>query len=162
VADGQADVTASSEAQPRQNLIDQAGAVADEHLSQSPKAQDNQADDSISLPQSAPPQTVKTQSSAAETVPLSIPQPLEVAPTQVFASPASTQIIASHDEPQLLPSEAAAPELPEALSPVPQRQAFISAIVPLPRPRPVVNAVPTGRPRRHEEARSPIFSLFGH
>jgi hypothetical protein len=85
-----------------------------------------------------------------------------VAPAQVFVSPASTQIIASHDGPQLLPGEAATPELPEALSTAPQRQAFISAIVPLPRPRPVVNAVSSGRSHRREEARSPLLSLFGH
>jgi len=162
VADGQADAAPSPGAQASQNPSDQAGAIPDEQLSQSPKAQDNQADSSISLPQSSPPQTVKTQSSAAET-----PQPLEVAPTQLFVSPASTQIMASHDGPQLLPSEAATPKAPEALSTAPQQQAYNSAIVPLPRPRPVVNAVPSDRPRRRigllgERARNPLFSLFGH
>ena len=171
VADDEADAAPFPGAQPSQNSGDQAEAAADEQLSQSPKAQGNQADGSISLPQSSPPQTVKTQSSAAETVPLSIPQPPEVAPTQVLVSLASTQIMAGHDGPQLLPSEAATPKAPEALPTAPQRQASNSAIVPLPRPRPLVNAVPSDRPRRRigplgEGARSParsaLFSLFGH
>jgi hypothetical protein len=167
----EADAAPFPGAQPSQNPSDRAEAAPDEQLSQSPKAQGNQADGSISLPQSSPPQTVKTQSSATETVPLSIPQPPEVAPTQVLVLPASTQIMAGHDGPQLLPSEAATPKAPEALSTAPQRQASNSAIVPLPRPRPLVNAVPSDRPRRRigplgEEARSParsaLFSLFGH
>jgi hypothetical protein len=160
VADGEVDAAPFPGAQ--QNPSDQAEAAPDEQLSQSPKAQDNQADGSISLPQSSPPQTVKTQFSAAETVPLSIPQPPEVAATQASVLPTSTQIMAGHDGPQLLPSEAATPKVPEALSTAPQRQAFISAIVPLPRPRPVVNAASSDRPRRREGARSPLFSLFGH
>ena len=164
VADGEADAAPFPGAQPSQKPSDQA---PDEQLSQSPKAQGNQSDGSISLPQSSPPQTVKTQSSAAETVPLSTQQPQEVAATQVFVSPASTQIMAVHDGPQLLPSEAATPKAPEVSSTAPQRQASNSAIVPLPRPRPVVNAVQSDRPRRHigplgEGARSPLFSLFGH
>jgi hypothetical protein len=113
---------------------------------------------------------VKTQS-ATNTVPLSIPQPPEVAPTQVFVSAASTQIMAGHDGPQLIPSEAAAPKAPEALSTERQRQASNLAIIPLPRPRPLVNAVPSDRPRRRigplgegtrSPARSPLLSLFGH
>jgi hypothetical protein len=171
VADDEADAAPFPGAQPSQNPSDQAEAAPDEQLSQLPKAQGNQADGSISLPQSSPPQTVKTQSSATETVPLSIPQPPEVAPTQVLVSPASTQIMAGHDGPQLLPSEAPTPKAPEALSTAPQRQASNSVIVPLPRPRPLVNAVPSDRPRRRigplgEGARSParsaVFSLFGH
>ena len=133
-------------AQPSQNPTDQAEAAPEE---QSPKAtQGDQADGSISLPQSSPSQTAKTQSSAAETVPLSIPQPSEVAPAQVLVSPASTQIMDGHERPQLLPSEVVTPQAPEASSIAPQR-ASISAIVPLPRPRPVVNAVPSDRPRHH-------------
>ena len=167
VADGELDAAPFPGAQPSQKPSYQAEAAPDEQLSQSPKAQGNQSDGSISLPQSSPPQTVKTQSSAAETVPLSTQQPQEVAATQVFVSPASTQIMAVHDGPQLLPSEAATPKAPEVSSTAPQRQASNSAIVPLPRPRPVVNAVQSDRPRRHigpsgEGARSPLFSLFGH
>ena len=152
-------------ARPSQNPSDQSEAAPDEQLSQSPKAQGNQADGSISLPQSSPSQTAKTQSSVAETVPLSIPQPPEVAPTQVSDSPASTQIMADHDGPQLLPSEAATPKAPEVSSTAQQRQA--SNLVPLPRSRPVVNAVPSDRPRHRigpsgEGVRSPLFSRFGH
>jgi hypothetical protein len=167
VAGGEAGAAPLPEAQPSQNQSDQSEAAPDEQLSQSPKAQGNQAAGSISLPQSSPSQTAKTQSSAAETVPLSIPQPPEVAPTQVFDSPASTQIMADHDGPQLLPSEAATPKAAEASSTAQQRQASNSAIVPLPRSRPVINAVPSDR-RRHrigplgEGARSPLFSRFGH
>jgi hypothetical protein len=167
VVDGEADAEPFPGAQPSQKPSYQAEAAPDEQLSQSPKAQGNQSDGSIPLPQSSPPQTVKTQSSAAETVPLSTQQPQEVAATQVFVSPASTQIMAVHDGPQLLPSEAATPKAPEVSSTAPQRQASNSGIVPLPRPRPVVNAVRSDRPRRHigplgEGARSPLFSLFGH
>jgi len=165
VAGGEVGAAPLPGAQPSQNPSDRSEAAPDEQLSQSPKAQGNQADGSISLPQSSPSQTAKTQSSAAETVPLSIPQPPEVAPTQVFD--ASTQIMADHDGPQLLPSEAAAPKAPEASSTAQQQQASNSATVPLPRPRPVVNAVPSDRPRRRigplgEGARSPLFSQFGH
>jgi hypothetical protein len=163
VAGGEA---GAAPAQPSQNPSDQSGAAPDAQLSQSPKAQGNQADGSISLPQLSPSQTAK-KSSAAETVPLSIPQPPEVAPTQVFDSPASTQIMADHDGAQLLPSEAATPKAPEASSTAQQRQASNSAIVPLPRSRPVINAVPSDRPRHRigplgEGARSPLFSRFGH
>jgi len=163
-ADGEADIAPFAGAQSSQNRSDQA---PDEQLSQSPKAQGNQSDNSISLPQSSPPQTVKTQSPAGETPPVSIPQPPEVVPTQVFVSPASTQIIAGHDELQLSPSDGAAPEIPEALSTSPQRQASNSTIVPLPRPRPVASAVSSDRPRRRvgplsEGARSRLLSLFGH
>jgi hypothetical protein len=166
VAGGEAGAAPLPGAQPSQNPSDQSGAAPDEQLSQSPKAQGNQADGSISLPQSSPSQTAK-KSSAAETVPLSIPQPPEVAPTQVFDSPASTQIMADHDGAQLLPSEAATPKAPEASSTAQQRQASNSAIVPLPRSRPVINAVPSDRPRHRigplgEGARSPLFSRFGH
>jgi hypothetical protein len=149
-------------AQPSQNPTDQAEAAPEE---QSPKAtQGDQADGSISLPHSSPSQTAKTQSSAAETVPLSIPQPSEVAPAQVLVSPASTQIMAGHERPQLLPSEVVTPQAPEASSIAPQR-ASISAIVPLPRPRPVVNAVPSDRPRHRiaplsQGARGSLSSLF--
>src|SRR6516225_2933295 len=145
VADGEADAAPFPGAQPSQKPSDQA---PDEQLSQSPKAQGNQSDGSISLPQSSPPQTVKTQSSAAETAPLSIQEPPEVAPTQVFVSQASAQIMAGNDEPQLLPSDAATPKAPEALSTAQQRQASNLAIVPLPRPRPVVSAVSSELPRR--------------
>jgi hypothetical protein len=167
VTDGEADAAPFLGAQPSQKSSDQAEAAPDEQLSQSQKAQGNQSDGSISLPQSSPPQTVKTQSSTAETVPLSIQQPPEVAPTQVFVSPVSTQIMAGHEEPQLLPSDAATPKAPEALSTAQQWQAPNSAIVPLPRPRPVVSAVSSDRPRRRigplgEGTRSPLFSLFGH
>jgi len=163
VADGEADAATFSGAQSSQNPSDQPEAVLDGQLSQSPKAQGNQAEGSISQPQSSPPQPVQTQISAAETV----PQPPEVAATQVFVSPASPQMVAGHDGPQLLPSEAATPKAPEALPPEPQRQASNSAIVPLPRPRPVVNAVSSDRPRRRtghlgEGARSPLLGLFGH
>jgi hypothetical protein len=166
-AAGDGEAAPFSGARPSQNRSDQAEAAPDEQLSQSPKAQDNQSDDSISLPQSSLPQTVKTQSSTAETVPVSIPQPPEVVPTQVFVSPASTQIMAGHDEPQLLPSDAAMPKASEAFSTAPQRQASNSVIVPLPRPRPVVSAVSSDRTRRRiaplgEGARSPLLSLFGH
>jgi len=166
VGSGEAGAAPLPGAQPSQNPTDQAEAAAPEE--QSPKAtQGDQADGSILLPQSSPSQTAKTQSSA-ETVPLSMPQPSEVAP--VLVSPASTQIMAGHERPQLLPSEVVTPQAPEASSIAPQR-ASISAIVPLPRPRPVVNAVPSDRPRRRigplgEGARSParsaLFSLFGH
>jgi hypothetical protein len=163
--DGEADAAAFPRAQPSQNSSDQAEAAADEQLSRSSKAQGNQADGSILLPQSSPPQTVETESSAAETVPVSIPQPTEAATTQVIELPASTQITAGHDGPQLSPREAATPKAPEALSAAPQWQAFDSAIVPLPRPRPLVN-VAADRPRRRigagEGARSPLFTLFGH
>ena len=130
---------------------------------QSPKARGDQGDGSISLPQSSPSQTAKTQSSAAETVPLSIPQPSEVAPAQVLVPPASSQTKAGHDGPQLSPSEAATPQAPEASS---QQDASISAIVPLPRRRPVVNAVSSDRPRHRiaplsERARGPLSSLLG-
>ncbi|HET8920018.1 MAG TPA: hypothetical protein VFN27_10095 [Xanthobacteraceae bacterium] len=153
VAGGEAGAAPFTGAQPSQNPSDQAEAAPDQQLSQSPKAQGDQADGSILLPQSSPSQTAKTQSSSAETVPLSIPQPPEVAPTQVFVSQASTQLMTGHDGPQLLPSEAATPKAPEASSTAPQRQASISAIVPLPRPRPVVNAVPSDRPRRRPPTR---------
>jgi hypothetical protein len=161
VADGGADAAPF----PEQNRSNQAEAAPDERLPQSLKAQGHQADGSISLPDSSPPQTVKTQSSAIETVPLSIPQPPEVVRTQVFVSPASTQIMAGHDEPQSLPSDAAAPKALEALSTATQRQA--SAIVPLPRSRPSVSTVSSDRTRRRvgplgEKARSPLLSLFGH
>jgi hypothetical protein len=167
VAGGEAGAAPLPGAQPSQNPNDQSEAAPDEQLSQSPKAQGNQSDGSISLPQSSPSQTAKTQSSAAETVPLSIPQPPEVAPTQVFDSPASTQIMADHDGAQLLPSEAATPKAPEASSTAQHLQASNSAIVPLPRSRPAVSTVPSDR-RRHrigplgEGARSPLFSRFGH
>jgi hypothetical protein len=167
VPDGGADTAPSPGARPSQNRADQAEAAPDEQPSQSLKAQGNQSDDSISLSQSSPPRTVKTESSTAETVSVSIPEPPEVAPTHVFVSPASTQIMAFHDEPQLLPSDAATSKTPEALSTAPQGQASNSAIVPLPRPRPVVSAVSSDRPRRRighlsEGARSPLLSLFGH
>jgi hypothetical protein len=164
VADSKADAEPFPGTQPSQKPSDQAEAAPDEQLLQSPKAQGNQSDGSISLPQSSLPQTVKTQSSAAETVPLSIQQPPEVAPTQVV-SPASTQIMAGQDG--LLSSDAATPKAPDALSAAPERQASNSAIVPLPRARPMVNAVQSDGPRRRngplgEGARSPLFSLFGH
>jgi hypothetical protein len=164
VAD-EADAAPFPGARPSQNPSDRT--AADEQPSQSPKAQGNQADGSVLLPQSLPPQTVKTDSSATETVPLSIPQPPDVAPTQVLVSPASTQVMAGHDGPQLLPSEAATPKVPEALSTARQRQSSNLAIIPLPRPRPLVNAVPSDRPRRRigplgEGTRSPLLSLFGH
>jgi hypothetical protein len=119
-------------AQPSQNLSDQTAAAPNEQLSQSPKAQGDQAGGSISPPQSSPLQTANTQSAAALTVPVSIPQPSEVAPVQVRAaptsepksaqfSPASTQIMAAHDGPQLLPSEVATPQAPQASAVVPQR-----------------------------------------
>jgi hypothetical protein len=167
VTDGAADNAPLRGAQPLQNPSDQPDAAPEERLSQPPKSQGNQADDSISLPQSSPPQTAKTQSSAAEIVPLSMPQPTEVVPTQVFVSPASTQIMAGHDEPQLSPSDAAMPKDPEALSTAQQPQASNSAIVPLPRPRPVVGAVSSERPRRRigplsEGTRSSLLGLFGH
>jgi hypothetical protein len=163
VAGGDAGAAPLAGAQSSQNPSDQAEAAPGE---QSPKAQGDQADGSISLPQSSPSQTAKTQSSAAETVPLSIPQPSEVAPAQVLVPPASTQIMAGHDGPQLSPSEAATPQAPEASSIAPQRHAPISTIVPLPRPRPVVNAVPSDRPRHRiaplgEGARGPLSSLLG-
>jgi hypothetical protein len=167
VAGGEAGAAPLPGAQPSQNPSDQSEAAPAEQLSQSLKAQGNQADGSVSLPRSSPSQTAKTQSFAGETVPLSKPQPPEVAPTQVFDSPASTQITADHDGPQLLPSEAATPKAPEALSTAHLRQASNSAIVPLPRSRPVINAVPSDRPRHRigplgEGARSPLFSRFGH
>jgi hypothetical protein len=158
VGGGEAGAAPLPEAQPSQNPTDQAKAAPDEQL---PKAtQGDRADDSVSLPQSSPSQTAKTQSSAAETV----PQPSEVAPAQVLVSPASTQIMADHERPQLLPSEVVTPQAPEASSIAPQR-ASISGIFPLPRPRPVVNAVPSGRPRHRiaplgEGARGSLSSLF--
>ena len=165
VTDGAADNAPLPGAQPLPS--DQADVAPDERLSQSPKSQGNQADDSISLPQSSPLQTAKTQSSAAEIVPLSIPQPTEVVPTQVFVSPPSTQIMAGHGEPQLLPSDAAMPKDPEALSTAQQPQVSNSAIVPLPRARPVVGAASSERPRRRigpvsEGTRSSLLGLFGH
>jgi hypothetical protein len=157
-------------AQPSQNPIDQSEAAPDE---QSPKAtQGDQADGSISLPPSSPSQTAKPESSAAaETVPLSVPQSSEVAPGQVPVLPASTQTTAGRDGLQLSPSEAATPQAPEASTIALQQHASISAIVPLPRPRPVVNAVPPDPPRHRigplsdgarSPARSPLFNLFGH
>jgi hypothetical protein len=162
VGGGEAGAAPLPEAQPSQNPTDQAKVAPDE---QSLKAtQGDQADGSVSLPQSSPSQTAKTQSSAAETVPLSIPQPSEVAPAQVLVSPASTQIMADHERPQLLPSEVVTPQALEASSIAPER-ASISAIVPLPRPRPMVNVVPSGRPRHRiaplgEGARGSLSSLF--
>jgi hypothetical protein len=163
VAGGDAGAVPLAGAQPSQNRRDQTEAAPGE---QSPKAQGDQADGSISPPQSSPSQTAKTQSSAAETASLSIPQQPKVAPTQVFDSPASTQIMADHDGPELLPSEAATPQAPEASSIAPQRHASISVIVPLPRSRPVVSAVPSDRPRHRiaplgEGARGPLSSVFG-
>jgi hypothetical protein len=119
-------------AQPSQNLSDQTAAAPNEQLTQSPKAQGDQAGGSISPPQSSPSQTANTQSTAALTVPVLIPQPSEVAPVQVRAaptselksaqfSPASTQIMAAHDGPQLLPSEVATPQAPQASAVVPLR-----------------------------------------
>jgi hypothetical protein len=75
--------------------------------------------------------------------------------------------MAGHDEPQVLPSDAATPKDLEMLSTAQQQQAFNSAIVPLPRPRPVVSAVSSDRPRRRvgplrEATRSSLFGLFGH
>jgi hypothetical protein len=156
VADGEPGAAPLPGAQSSQNPVDQAEAAPDE---QSPKAtQGDQPDGSISPPQSSPSQTAKTQSAAAETVSLSIPQPLEVAPAQFLVSPASS--------PQLLPGEAVTSKAPEASSVVTQ-QASILTTVPLPRPRPVVNAVSSDRARHRiaplgEAARSPRFSLFGH
>jgi hypothetical protein len=167
VADGEANTAAPPGAQPLQNPTNQAAAAPDEKLSQSPKAPGNQSDNSSSPPQSSPLQTEKTQSSAAESVPLPIQQPPEVAPTQAVVSPASTQITAGYDGPQLLPSESTASNAPEAPSTVPQRQASNSAIVPLPRPRPAVSPVPLDRSRHRvapvtEGGRNPLLSLFGH
>jgi hypothetical protein len=149
--------------QPSQNPSAQAEAAPDEH---SPKVQGDQAGGSISRPQSSPSQTAKIQSSAAEIVPLSIQQPSEVASAQVLLPPANTQIMAGPDGPQLLPSEAATPQAPEASSITPQRHASVSVIVPLPRPRPLVNAVPSDRPRHRIApsgggARSPLSSVLG-
>ena len=161
VGGGEAGAAPLPGAQHSQNPTDKAEAAAD---AQSPKAtQVDQADGSISPPQSSLSQTVKTQS-AAETVPLSIPQPSEAAPAQVLASPASTQITAGHERPQLLLGEVVTPQAPEASSTAPQRPS-ISTTVPLPRPRPVVNAVPSERSRHRiapagEGARSPLYSLF--
>jgi hypothetical protein len=162
VAGGEAGTAPLAGAQPSQNPSDQAEPAPGERL---PKAGDR-GDGSISLPQSSPSQTAKTQSSAAETVPLSIPQASEAAPAEVLVPPASSQIMAGHDGPQLSPGEAAAPQAPEASSIAPQRDAPISAIVPLPRRRPVVNAVPSDRPRHRiaplsEGARGPLSSLLG-
>jgi len=154
--------------QPSQNRSDREKAAPDEQLSQSPKMQGNQPDDSISLPPPSPPQTVKTQSPAAQSVSVSIAQPPEGVPTQVLVSPASTQIIAGHDGLQLLPDDVATAKAPEASSIAqPQQQASNSATVPLPRPRPVVSAVSSDHPRRRigpssEGARNPPLSLFGH
>ena len=167
VASGEADTAPFPGAPPLQNPSVQAAAAPDEQqLSQSPKAQGNQPGDLVSLPQSSPPQTVKTQSSAAETVPPSTPQPTEVVPTQVSVLPASTEM-AGHDEPRVLPSDTATPKDLEMLSTAQQQQAFNSAIVPLPRPRPVVSAVSSDRPRRRvgplgEATRNSLFGLFGH
>jgi hypothetical protein len=163
VARGEAGAAPFPGAQPSQNPSDQAAAAPDE---QSSKAQGDQAGGSISRPQSSPSQTAKIQSSAAETVPLSIQQPSEVASAQVLVSPASTQIMAGPDGPQLLPSEVDTPQAPEASSIAPQRHASISAIVPLPRPRPLVNAVPSDRPRHRIApsgwgARGPLSSVLG-
>jgi hypothetical protein len=152
VADGEAGAAPLPGVQPSHNPIDQAEAAPDE---QPPRATPgDQADGSISAPQLSPSQTANTQSFAAETLSLSIPQPSEVAPAQVLVSP------------QLLPSEVVTPQASEASSIAPQR-ASILATVPLPRPRPVANAVPSDRPRHRtaplgEGARSPRFSLFGH
>src|SRR5262249_33299327 len=162
-ADGEADAATFSGAPSSQNPSDQPEAVPDEQLLQSPKAQGNQAEGSISLPQSSPSQPVQTQSSPAETM----PQPPEVAATQVFASRSTPQTVSGHDGPQLLTGETGRPKAPEALPPEPQRQASNSAIVPLPRPRPVANAVSSDRPRRRagplgQGARSPLLGLFGH
>ena len=161
VAAGNAGAAPLAGAQPSQNQSDQAGAAPGER---SPTAQGDRGDGSISLPQSSPSQTAKTQSSAAETVPLSTPQPSEVAPAQALVPPASPQIMAGHDGPQLSPSEAAAPQTPEAIEA--QRDTPISAIVPLPRRRPVVTAVPSDRPRHRiaplsQGARGPLSSLLG-
>lgn len=163
VAAGNAGAAPLAGAQPSQNQSDQAEAAPGER---SPRAQGDRGDGSISLPQSSPSQTAKTQSSAAETVPLSIPQPSEVAPAQALVPPASPQIMAGHDGPQLSPSEAAAPQTPEASSIEAQRDTPISAIVPLPRRRPVVTAVPSDRPRHRiaplsQGARGPLSSLLG-
>jgi hypothetical protein len=160
VAGGDAGGAPLAGAQPSQNPSDQDEAAPGE---QSPKARGDQGDGSISLPQSSPSKTAKTQSSAAETVPQSIPQPSEKAPAQVLVPPASSQTKAGHDGPQLSLSEAATPQAPEASS---QRDAPISAIVPLPRRRPVVNAVSSDRPRHRiaplsERARGPLSSLLG-
>jgi hypothetical protein len=167
VEDSETNTAPSPEAQPSQDRSNQAEAAPDELLSQSPKVQGNQPDDAISLPQSSPPQTVKTQSSADKTVPASIPRASEILPTQVFASSASTQAMASHEEPPLLPGDAATPKAPEALATAPLQQASNLAIIPLPRPRPVVSAVSSDRPRRRigplgEGVRSPLLGLFGH
>jgi hypothetical protein len=163
VAAGNAGAAPLAGAQPLQNRSDQAEATPGER---SPRAQGDQGDGSISLPQSSPLQTAKTQSSAAETVLLSIPQPSEVAPAQALVPPSSTQIMAGHDGPQLSPSEAAAPQTPEASSIEAQRDAPVSAIVPLPRRRPVVTAFPSDRPRHRiapssQGARGPLSSLLG-
>jgi len=163
-ADDEAD-TAQFRARSLQKPSARSGAARDEQ--QSAKAQGNQADDSISLPQSSPPQTVETGPSAT----LSIPQPPEPAPIQVFVSRASTQIVAGHDESQLSPSDPAVLKAPEAFSTEQQRQASNSAIVPLPRPHPEISAVSSDRPHRRirplgegtrSPARTPLFSLFGH
>ena len=159
VAAGNAGAASLAGAQPSQNRSDQAEATPGER---SPRAQGDRGDGSISLPQ----QTAKTQSSAAETVLLSIPQPSEVAPAQALVPPSSTQIMAGHDGPQLSPSEAAAPQTPEASSIEAQRDAPVSAIVPLPRRRPVVTAFPSDRPRHRiapssQGARGPLSSLLG-
>jgi hypothetical protein len=157
-------------AQPSQNPTNQAEAAPHE---QSPKATPgDQADGSISPAPSSPSQTAKSESSApAETVPPSMPQSSEVTPDQVPVLPASTQTMAGHDGLQLSPSETATPQAPEASTIATEQHASISAIVPLPRPRPVVNAVPSGQPRQRigplsdgarSPARSPLFDLFGH
>jgi hypothetical protein len=161
VAGGDAGAAPLAGAQPSQNRSAEAAPGE-----RSPRAQGDRGDGSVSLPQSSPSQTAKTQSSAAETVPLSIPQPSEVAPAQALVPPASTQIMAGHDGPQLSPSEAAAAQTPEASSIEAQRDAPISAIVPLPRRRPVVTAVPPDRPRHRfaplsQGARGPLSSLLG-
>jgi hypothetical protein len=167
VADGEADSTSFQGVQPSQNPSAQVEVAPDEQVSQSPKAQGNQADDPVSPPQSSPSQTVSTQSSGAETLPLSIPQSTEVVLTKASVSPASNQIMASHGEPQFLPGDAATPKGTEASSIAPQQHAFNSAIIPLPRPRPMVSAGSSDRIRRHiaptgQGARNPLLSLFGH
>jgi hypothetical protein len=159
-AGGDAGAAPLAGAQPSRVPSDQAEAAPGE---QSPKAKPDQADGSISLPKSSPSQATTTQSSAAETAPLSTPQPSEVAPAQVLVPLARTQIMAGHDAPQLSLTEAATPQTPEVSS---QQDAPISVIVPLPRRRPVMSAVPSDRPRHRiaplkEGARGPLSSLLG-
>jgi hypothetical protein len=154
-AGGDAGAAPLAGAQPSHVPSDQAEATPGE---QSQKAKPDQADGSIS-PQSSPSETTTTQSYAAETAPPSTPQPSGVAPAQ----PARTQIMAGHGGPQLSLTEAATPQTPEVSS---QQDAPISVIVPLPRRRPVMNAVPSDRPRHRiaplkEGARGPLSSLLG-